>query len=416
MAHRQRAEGQDEPNSNKKLPTGEKRSHYEYEDMSSDLSQGRSSSESPVNIPERTSDWSADEVCNDLRVTLKYNDDPRSLFIIGYLELIGKNVKLIEYMKNHYESPDQEYKTKHDCFQFAFNTWDDMDINAEFINDIEVSSAIKMNKVLDKPFEKSTLYHEFVEPKEKKQETENVEQLPLIRSICQKIFAKLKVFSDQLLFVMDNSANPSERMFQDLFIAFVRIFDLKIFDTTNTPGCSYYFNHGKHTVTSMPDAVMRSYTAEKGSITSKLVSRVVAVVEVKKEYSNLLDQDSDSSPEAKKMRLRSSTIIKTDSIAEHVHSRLKGQHIGEMLAVTQSAASLFEFNGIFGFIVQGTKVTFVSLQSSKEYLDNLLIKDKTKNLRAEVRYSKECNLLSKEGRKDLIPVLLGIEKLLMQTV
>ncbi|XP_052064667.1 uncharacterized protein LOC127704586 [Mytilus californianus] len=377
--------------------------------MSSNLSRGRSSCENP----ERTSDWSADKVCNDLNVTLKYNDDPRSVFLIGYLELIGQNIKLIEYMKNHFESPDQEYKTKHECFQFALNTWKDMVIDSEFINDIEVSSAITMNNALDKPFEKSSLYHDFVEPKEKKQAADNGEQLALLRSTCQKIFAKLKVFSDQLLFVMDNLGNPSEKMFKDLFMAFVRIFDLKIFDTTNTPGCRYLLHHGEHTVTSIPGAVMSSYTAGTGAITSKLVSRVVAVVEVRKECSHSPDQDSESSPEAKKIRLGSR---QTNSIAENVHTRLKGQHIGDMLAVTQSAASVFDFNGIFGFIIQGTKVTFVSLQSSKEYFANLLKKDKTKNVWADVRYSKECNLLTKEGRKDLIPVLLGIEKLVMQTV
>ncbi|XP_076114088.1 uncharacterized protein LOC143082327 [Mytilus galloprovincialis] len=381
--------------------------------MSSDLSRVRSLCENPENIPETTSAWSAYEVCNKLSVTLKYNDDPRSVFIIGYLELMEQNIKLIEYMKNHFESPDQEYKTKHKCFQFALNTWKDMVIDSEFINDIEVSGALKMNIVLDKPFEKSSLYHDFVEPKEKKQEADNGEQLVLLRSTCQKIFAKLKVFSDQLLFVMDNLGYPSERMFKDLFMAFVRIFDLKIFDTTNTPGCRYYLHHGEQTVTSIPGAVMSSYTARTGSITPKLVSKVVAVVEVRKEYSHSPNQDSESSSEAKKIRLESR---QTDSIAEHVHTRLKGQHIGDMLAVTQSEASVFDYNGVFGFIVQGTKVTFVSLQSSKKYFDNLLENDKTKNVWAEVRYSKECNLLTKEGRTNLIPVLLGIEKLVMQTV
>ncbi|XP_063401183.1 uncharacterized protein LOC134685392 [Mytilus trossulus] len=381
--------------------------------MSSNLLRGRSSSENPENIPETTRAWSSDEVCNKLSVTRKYNDDPRSVFIIGYLELMGQNIKLIEYMKNHFESPDQEYKTKHECFQFALNTWKDMVIDNEFINNIEVSGAIKMNNVLDKPFETSSLYHDFVEPKEQKQETDNGEQLALLRSTCQKIFAKLKVFSDQLLFVMDNLGNPSETMFKDLFMAFVRIFDLKIFDTTNTPGCRYILHHREFTATSIPDAVMSSYTAGTVSITPKLVSKVIAVVEVRKEYSHSPDQDSDSSPEAKKIRLDSRLI---NSFAEHVHKRLEGQHIRDMLAVTQSEASVFDYNGIFGFIVQGTKVTFVSLQSSKKYFNNLLINDKTKNIWADVRYSKECNLLTKEGRKDLIPVLLGIEKLVMQIV
>ena len=47
----------------------------------------------------------------------------------------------------------------------------------------------------------------------------------------------------------------------------------------------------------------------------------------------------------------------TQPIAVHVNSSLKGQHIGEMIAVTKSS-SAFGKNGVFGFIVQGTKVNW----------------------------------------------------------
>ncbi|CAG2226494.1 unnamed protein product [Mytilus edulis] len=46
------------------------------------------------------------------------------------------------------------------------------------------------------------------------------------------------------------------------------------------------------------------------------------------------------------------------------------------------------------------EVTFVSLETKKEYFEYLKTKDKTKEWRAEVTYSKECNFLSKDRRKD----------------
>lgn len=57
------------------------------------------------------------------------------------------------------------------------------------------------------------------------------------------------------------------------------------------------------------------------------------------------------------------------------------------------------------------QVTFVSLKTKKEYFEYLKTKNRTKEWRAEVTYSKECNFLSKDGRKELIPILLGMEKL-----
>lgn len=379
----------------------------------SQISEVRSSSESSINFPEKTNDWTSEEVCNRLQITLRSQDDPRSLFIIGYHRLLGQNVEHKNYMRTHFETPDHEYLVKQICLEFALESWKDM-VNGELIGNIRVEDAIKMNQALSKPFS-SSAFNDFLESdktnnwmcKEPISLNETIsfeEKKEMLRENCQKIYAKLKVFSDQLLYVLGHKNNPSERMFQQLFMAFVRIFDLTIFDTTNSPNSCYCLYHGHNVVMSEPAAVISSY---KLSPEMELESKVIAVVEVKKDYSKPMLHVGDDAPANKKIKVESTL----QNVAEHLDSRVKGKHIGDMLAVTQSS-SLFGLNGIFGFIVQGTKVTVVSLETSKQYFDNLVINEKTMNLRPEVSYSREYNILSKDGRQELIPVLLGMEKLL----
>jgi hypothetical protein len=45
---------------------------------------------------------------------------------------------------------------------------------------------------------------------------------------------------------------------------------------------------------------------------------------------------------------------KTTTVINHLDSNLKGQHVGEMLAVLPR--SVFDLHGIYGIIVQGTEV------------------------------------------------------------
>lgn len=57
---------------------------------------------------------------------------------------------------------------------------------------------------------------------------------------------------------------------------------------------------------------------------------------------------------------RNSEMIKT-SVIKHIDSGLKGQHAGEMLAVIPS--SVFDSNGIYGIIVQGTMVGIIIINN-----------------------------------------------------
>ncbi|XP_063404124.1 uncharacterized protein LOC134687621 [Mytilus trossulus] len=360
------------------------------------------------NVPPNTNDWNIDVISSDLQLSFRYEEDPRSLFIIGYHRFLGRNVHHKEFMRKHYLNPDEDYLAKASCLQFALVEWENM-INTEVINDVQAVDVFQMNHELQKPFLDSAFNEYLLEEDKKFEGSEHLEHVKekkkLLQEMCQKIFTKMKLFSDQLLNVVSHKKSASERMMQDLFLSFVKIFDLTIFDTTHSPNIGYHFHNGKNVIQSEPDAVILS---NKLTPEMEIESKVIAVVKVRKNYSNTRRDE----PPDKKMKVRPDAWDKmTGKIAaEHVDPLLKCQHIGEMLAVAESS-SIFGQNGVFGFIVQGTKVTLVSLETKTEYFEYLKTKDKSKLFEAEVTYSKECNFLSKNGRKELIPILLGMEKL-----
>lgn len=377
----------------KNTRSGEKRSHSDMEDD---------------NFPPKTNDWHVDVISSDLQLSFRFEEDPRSLFIIGYHRFLGRNIHHKKFMRKHYLNPDEDYLAKESCLHFALVEWENM-INTEVIKDVEAVDAFQMNQELQKPFFDSA-FNEYLLEEDKKVEGSELlehvkEKKKLLQDTCQKIYTKMKLFSDQLLSVVSHKKSASERMMQNLFLSFVKIFDLTIFDTTYSPNLGYHFHNGRSVIQSEPDAVILS---NKLTPEMEIESKVIAVVKVRKNYS----EDRRDEPPDKKTKLRSVARDKmTGNIAaEHVDPLLKGQHIGEMLAVAEST-SVFGQNGIFGFIVQGTKVTLVSLETKTEYFEYLKTKDKSKLFEAEVTYSKECNFLSKNGRKELIPILLGMEKL-----
>ncbi|XP_076078081.1 uncharacterized protein LOC143048333 [Mytilus galloprovincialis] len=378
----------------KNIKTGDKRIHS---DMEGD------------NVPpnSNTNDCNVDVFSSDLQLSFRYEEDPRSLFIIGYHRFLGRNVHHKEFMRKHYLNPDEDYLAKESCLQFALAEWENM-INTEVINDVQAVDVFQMNQELEKPFLHSA-FNEYLLKEDKKFEGSELlehvkEKKKLLQETCQKIYTKIKLFSDQLLSVVSHKKSASERMMQDLFLSFVKIFDLTIFDTTYSPNLGFYFHNGRNVIQSEPDALILS---NKLTPEMEIESKVIAVVKVRQNYSN----DRRNEPPDKKLKVRSVARDKmTGNIAaEHIDPLLKGQHIGDMLAVAESS-SVFGQNGVFGFIVQGTKVTLVSLETKKEYFEYIKTKDQ-KLFEAEVTYSKECNFLSKNGRKELIPILLGMEKL-----
>lgn len=93
----------------------------------------------------------------------------------------------------------------------------------------------------------------------------------------------------------------------------------------------------------------------------------------------------------------------------HVGSDLQGQHVGQILCALPY--SLFGERGNFGILVQGTKVTISSFKADNSYYKNLqngfLMKKG-----ATITFSKECNILRKEGRIECIQTFLHLKKLL----
>ena len=79
----------------------------------------------------------------------------------------------------------------------------------------------------------------------------------------------------------------------------------------------------------------------------------VNTLQVKRDYSGLSFDDEPKEPVNKK--IRSGKKIAVDAVAPHLNCNVKGQHIGEMLAVSQES-SFFGQKGLFGIIVLGTKV------------------------------------------------------------
>ncbi|XP_052066523.1 uncharacterized protein LOC127706098 [Mytilus californianus] len=312
-------------------------------------------------------------------------------------------------MKKHYppgESDDLLLKAEKECFEFALKNI--IPVNCEYIEDVDAAELFRFNREFGKKsfaeFTAEPKYSgwlhshcDYSEELGKNLESED-DIFKTKQSTCQKIFVRLKMFSDQLLIMMNNKRkkmNLTEQMFQELFLSFVRIFELIIIDNKNLQ--SYEMTVGKETVISEPDAVIcQFFPADVLAFTEK----VIAVVEVKKEYSRGLSETTER-------RTRSGD--KTSSMIGHIDSSLKGQHTGEMIAALPS--SVFGLNGVYGLIVQGTKVTVVSLRASGQFWEQLQ-NGNVKNAHAIVRYSPEYNILTKQGRSQLMNIFLGMKMLL----
>ncbi|XP_076106188.1 uncharacterized protein LOC143074817 [Mytilus galloprovincialis] len=380
-------------------------------------------------IPSKTNEWNAELICNFLQIKCTEYSNPYSHIIKEYL-MIKQDSKfcncIMEQFPNLIDDPDlpvaptfmvdigqdeintrkinkqqkqivesalaildDSFKLRIEYFEYVLNCWDDLD--CEYISQITVSSALKKVQELDRQFERSSLYlGEWFNRKSK-------EKKVLVLEICRRIFYGLKLFYDQLLFMMKHSHNGdpvTEKMFLDLFTTFVRIFDLKIYDTTKT---EKYFTIGEREFISEPDAIIYKFTESESCDAARLESSVFVVAKVK-EYCK----------DKKKDRIRH-VSANLDPVADHIDSNVKGQHIGNMLAVTQSSA--LGNNGIFGFIVQGTKVTLTSLKVGDDFFES---KDSTvaaNRTNGTVNYSKQCNILLKRGRHELIPLMLSMSTL-----
>uniref|UniRef100_K1QCE6 Uncharacterized protein n=1 Tax=Magallana gigas TaxID=29159 RepID=K1QCE6_MAGGI len=93
-----------------------------------------------------------------------------------------------------------------------------------------------------------------------------------------------------------------------------------------------------------------------------------------------------------------------------VDSRLKGQLVGDILAVLKN--SMFGPTGIFGLIVQATEVTIVAFATENNYLECIKNGKFPNRDCATVKYSEKCNILAKRGRLELVKAFLGMADLM----
>ncbi|CAC5423279.1 unnamed protein product [Mytilus coruscus] len=204
-----------------------------------------------------------------------------------------------------------------------------------------------------------------------------------------------KFFSDNLLNLLDDE-KKSERKYHQLFMSFALICGLRIFDGPDT---SFSLKCNQKTSSFIPDALVKGFGIYKDTDGSHFVTKVAAVVEAKRIYGK---EDEES----RTNNLRNRTIV-PHQCASHVDDHVKAQHIGEMLAVVQSGQSLFGFRGIYGLLVQETKVTLVYYRGTKEYFQQ--ISGGKPKLTAEVLYSNHFNILARDGRRTLISLLIDME-------
>ncbi|XP_052099280.1 uncharacterized protein LOC127733874 [Mytilus californianus] len=367
---------------------------------SSEIQSQTSSNARPINhIPKETRDWTEETIFNNLQIKDMLSPSPVDVFNTGYVDSFLKNhVKIRDYMlKANNQVQDQKHRSKYDCYAFALN--EAFDVDCSVLSDLTISKALQLTEEFKKPFQESCFAKWLFEYNLNFIQLEK-DKIKDMRNICQNIYPRLQQFCGQLLFMVErthrqNSDNLTQAMYQELFVTFLRIFGVTVLDVPNLP--AYHLTIGDRVVTSIPDAVVCSYVRNGEEVEEK----VIAVVEVKKDYPR-----PDSNLEI--VRQTRNSERKTSAI-KHIDSGLKGQHAGEMLAVIPS--SVFGSNGIYGIIVQGTMITFVSLATSQEYCNNLS-EGKMKNCHATIKYSNAVNMLSTEGRKELVSTFLGMSTLL----
>ncbi|CAG2208664.1 EXOC1 [Mytilus edulis] len=298
---------------------------------------------------------------------------------------------------------NQDLKSRilEECINFAFDQYFLMETTFTVITDVNKLAAARVNlNELSKPIESSMLYQYFVKEDKgccyenfKDQDAVQLDRKTLYRNTCSLLYPKLQLFSDNLLNLLDDD-KKSERKYQQLFISFAQICGLRLFDGPD-PSFSLKFDQK----TFIPDALVKSFGINKDTDGgSHFVTKVVAVIKSKSTCEEVDEESRD-------YNLRNKTTV-PHQCADHVDDHIKGQHIGQMLAVVQSGQSLFGFRGIYGLLVQEIKITLVYYRGTNEYFQQISL-GKPK-LTAEVLYSNSLNILTRDGRRTLISLLLDM--------
>ncbi|CAC5371922.1 unnamed protein product [Mytilus coruscus] len=293
------------------------------------------------------------------------------VFSKGVLHFIEETIR--SEVVNLFWLRSEEDEEKKVCFEHA--VVDVFDIDCYHMGDISIKQIEKLNWI-DNFVARSDRCQRFARER-----------------ICRELSTSQKTFVWQLLYMHrrakgNKSQELSEGMFQELFVTFARIFGLIIVSSPSVEKYSMTIN-GTDFV-AKPDAIICHPTTTGDD-------KICAVIGVCSQ-----DEDSDQT--------RNLTNVPKGSNARRIGSNLKGlQHCEQFLCTLPY--SVFGKNGMFEFIVQGTKVTFTAFKADDGYYDNLC-SGHLHQKEAFVTYSEEYNILRKEDRKLLVQTFLDIGKLM----
>ncbi|KAK3083450.1 hypothetical protein FSP39_022965 [Pinctada imbricata] len=324
-------------------------------------------------LPQRTCDWTDHHLfCLNISISESCTSS-FEVFTNGYTNFLKDPLNeicslsgLIEFL---YGPSSDVKEAKYQCCLNAFNILSVDGSNLFESQDILLLRQLKCE--LEKPYNQTEFgkwmeYYVFGKDRDLKD---------FITNTCRGIHLRLKDFCGQLLYMIPNGKEEcTEGMYQELFLLFLRIFDIKVRGYKNFPSSPPTVRVGDIEVTSVPDALIY-----KDSEYPSEGDKILAVVKI------------------------------TDVRKEHLDSNLKGQLVGDMLAALPR--SVFHNNGMYGIIVQGTEVTLAALSVGKKYYENLQ-EGSLKEATSSVRYSKPLNFLKKCERNELIRLFVDMKAMM----
>lgn len=363
-------------------------SSYELEDITKKpmLAMREMSGPSPVpvnEIPINTSDWNKNHL-NILRIHPNFVKPltPSDVISEGIVQFL-RPCESLSFMKECKTNKSSIEITE--CLASAFKYAFQLDKND--ISDVSVYDCDKL-KVYFKEWRK------------------DYQKQHLLAGDVEYLFFNIVVaadkFAEQLKYMVimrKHKITLSEGMYQQLFMNFLEIFGLKVHGFSDIPSESLQI--GQKIFTSLPDVLVFD---QEGTDT---LQNVIAVIEVKRDYGKQEEIKEIMETRSPKKKFKQEFIQNRQY--RHISDSLIGQHGGEL--VSYLCRSVFEDRGLYGIIVQATKITFTSIVPEENYLEKLAsgcLEEKA----AEINISEEGNFLSREGRKMLFDPLLKLVLLL----
>ncbi|XP_061174735.1 uncharacterized protein LOC133183853 [Saccostrea echinata] len=341
-------------------------------------------------IPSRTSDWREIHLS---RLNIEIDCSTLSaigVLTYGYTEFLKNDPvhPVSEVVEKLYASRNPQIRANYECCMFA--CMDFLTIDSDTIFDISSEHIKKLIMEVEKPFRRS----KFGKWLESFLVGKGDIMKDYVMDTCRSIHIRVKDFCDQLLYMVEcGEIETRDEMYRELFMLFLRIFDIKMRQCANYKKTTSVVAIGEKTIISIPDALICKTTK-----TSPSSEKVLAVIEVKK-YGKTYD------------RKLSENLHNTEKGKAHdpIGSNLKGKHVGDMVAALPE--SVFGLNGIYGIIVQGTEVTLSSMAVGENWFEHVT-SGSLHSTPVIVKHSSPYNILRQRDRENLIQTFVDMKSLL----